>query len=1355
MTSHDAAVMMGSAAATQEDSHSKTTQGGVAGIVAVNPPPSHVIITFKKTHVQMLDDDVSGSDSTGDSPLPLVRRKKRPTRRYAAAGYSSGEDEQELFPTRSVRHKVTNFHESDSSSEADTGFKGQPPRTATSKPDLPMGVIRGCESCEDCQKVVASWHPSAGRKPCLDEAPTFFPDEEEFKDPLKYIASIRARAEPYGICRVVPPLSWRPPCMLREDSPDIQNMQFPTRVQQVHKLQVREPIAKECCSLPKKALSGGKKKRGQQLSSPGQKMTAEAKPSNLHQNRMSSTAPSDSQTSDDQEEYFGFEPGNLFSLGTFEKYADAFKDHYFCRKEIGCQCGNDTTADKPWEPSVDVIEGEYWRIVEQPTEQIEVLYGADVETGKFRSGFPKAKNGKLTTRVEEEEEDLYEKSGWNLNNIARLPGSMLAFEEEDISGVVVPWLYIGMCFSSFCWHVEDHHFYSLNYMHWGAPKVWYGVPNSEALKLESAMKKHLPELFNEQPDLLHKLVTQLSPTVLKAEGVPVYKLVQQAGDFVITFPRAYHSGFNCGFNVAEAVNVAPADWLSHGQSAVELYCEQHRKTSVSHDKLLLRAARFAVKLFWHFHHRKLQEKDRAAAASLSTQWQLWGRAAANGQVEKMAQAAGMLWLCTWQALFGQKGGMLSKALKVRVEMEHARRVSLKQMGEIATKKMDSRYDATDERECEVCKYDLHLSAIGCECHPERFSCLLHVANLCSCPWSKKTLLYRYDSDQLDLLVSAVEENAGAVRDWINQEIRQAVSLTPLGAKENPRSTQVAAVCSSTNPPDTQHTSGSWKVPSRLSMVFDEKYQSVQVADEKEGSVISMRAAMPHVAEGFHKLETHRGMLDALPTGKIATYSVTPPTLGRNDEGLSTANESQKQTVRQSSILSSRRIPSVDSRLHQQAEASLTSTWLQCQTQSSLPYVIILSDDEDEEEKLQARVGREPVHVGASQRACGLHDQVITISGVVPFSGVPGSHIQGRASQETGLDAREEGDASSTDAYWSHQERRVLGETSQPVVCINTKPDLPTRTSVARETTKSPPESSRPIITSLGPAGVFSLDLAISRPSSMTGRADWVVNNIGLAGDKIGTTHPVPMSGDTRTPGRRHIVRVVDANREVELLNVGSLVLRTGWQSKRAIYPAGFKSRTRFISVRDISQTCMYESEIVDNGPQSSPLFKVSLPNVDPFISTSIDECWSKVRKSVNDEICRQRGRYGQGRLLAPPPLFPPVNALEMFGLTSPAILQIIEALDPQRQCFEYWAAKTQVEPQTSEVQTHTPAAAAAGAEPAQNPVVDSYPVLQTLFHKASTEELSVLHQLFASDRKSCDWNSGVSALSDELKSRIP
>ena len=93
-------------------------------------------------------------------------------------------------------------------------------------------------------------------------------------------------------------------------------------------------------------------------------------------------------------------------------------------------------------------------------------------------------------------------------------------------------------------------------------------------------------------------VTQLSPSILKSEDVPVFRCVQNAGEFVLTFPRAYHAGFNCGFNCAEAVNVAPVDWLPHGQNAIELYRQQGRKTSISHDKLLLGAARDAVKAYW-------------------------------------------------------------------------------------------------------------------------------------------------------------------------------------------------------------------------------------------------------------------------------------------------------------------------------------------------------------------------------------------------------------------------------------------------------------------------------------------------------------------------------------------------------------------------------------------------------------------------------------------------------------------------------------------------------------------------------------------------------------------------------------
>lgn len=95
-----------------------------------------------------------------------------------------------------------------------------------------------------------------------------------------------------------------------------------------------------------------------------------------------------------------------------------------------------------------------------------------------------------------------------------------------------------------------------------------------------------------------KQVTKLSPSALKSEGIPVYHCIQYPGEFVLVFPGAYYSGFDCGFNCSEAVNFAPIDWLPHGQNAVELYREQRRKTSISHDKLLLDAAREAVKAQW-------------------------------------------------------------------------------------------------------------------------------------------------------------------------------------------------------------------------------------------------------------------------------------------------------------------------------------------------------------------------------------------------------------------------------------------------------------------------------------------------------------------------------------------------------------------------------------------------------------------------------------------------------------------------------------------------------------------------------------------------------------------------------------
>lgn len=249
------------------------------------------------------------------------------------------------------------------------------------------------------------------------------------------------------------------------------------------------------------------------------------------------------------QEAFGFEQAARdYTLRTFGEMADAFKSDYF----------NMPVHMVPTE----LVEKEFWRLVSTIEEDVTVEYGADIASKEFGSGFP-VRDGKVKLSPEEEE---YLDSGWNLNNMPVMEQSVLAHITADICGMKLPWLYVGMCFSSFCWHIEDHWSYSINYLHWGEPKTWYGVPGYAAEQLESVMKRLAPELFVSQPDLLHQLVTIMNPNTLMTHEVPVYRTNQCAGEFVITFPRAYHSGFNQGFNFAEAVNFCTVDWVGRRRS---------------------------------------------------------------------------------------------------------------------------------------------------------------------------------------------------------------------------------------------------------------------------------------------------------------------------------------------------------------------------------------------------------------------------------------------------------------------------------------------------------------------------------------------------------------------------------------------------------------------------------------------------------------------------------------------------------------------------------------------------------------------------------------------------------------------
>ncbi|OBT78700.1 hypothetical protein VF21_02235 [Pseudogymnoascus sp. 05NY08] len=273
---------------------------------------------------------------------------------------------------------------------------------------------------------------------------------------------------------------------------------------------------------------------------------------------------------------FGFEEGSIYSLKQFHDKAADFKEGYFQNR-----LPFDPVLNCPRPVTEDDIEREFWRLVASLEETVEVEYGADIHSTTHGSGFP---------TIERNPRDPYSTDPWNLNITPLHPESLFRHIKSDISGMTVPWLYVGMIFSTFCWHNEDHYAYSANYQHFGSTKTWYGIPGEDAEKFENAMREAVPELFETQPDLLFQLVTLLTPEQLKKAGVRCYALDQRAGQFVITFPQAYHAGFNHGFNFNEAVNFAPKDWEPFGDVGVERLQQFRRQPCFSHDELLWTAA---------------------------------------------------------------------------------------------------------------------------------------------------------------------------------------------------------------------------------------------------------------------------------------------------------------------------------------------------------------------------------------------------------------------------------------------------------------------------------------------------------------------------------------------------------------------------------------------------------------------------------------------------------------------------------------------------------------------------------------------------------------------------------------------
>lgn len=101
-----------------------------------------------------------------------------------------------------------------------------------------------------------------------------------------------------------------------------------------------------------------------------------------------------------------------------------------------------------------------------------------------------------------------------------------------------------------------------------------------------------------------------------------------------------------------------------------------------------------------------------------------------------------------------------------------------------SRKMDTGFDANSERECVICHYDLHLSAAGCPCSPDSLACLIHARQLCSCAWSTRFFLFRYEISELNTLLDALGGKLSAVHKWGLSDL--GLSLSSYLAKDKAR-----------------------------------------------------------------------------------------------------------------------------------------------------------------------------------------------------------------------------------------------------------------------------------------------------------------------------------------------------------------------------------------------------------------------------------------------------------------------------------------------------------------------------------------------------------------------------------------
>lgn len=353
----------------------------------------------------------------------------------------------------------------------------------------------------------------------VNGVPVFRPSFEQFEDFYQFVSSINKYGMQSGIVKIVPPKEW------------VGRLETPPSVETLQSIKIKQPIQQHIAGTHGVFMVQNIEKNKTYNIIQWKDLSRDYNPPDTGANTSESGSSNNGNGNGN-----GGKKSTKIKLKNHEDFSQENFEEF--RKNFNAD--NLSQLEDP--QRLESLESYYWKTLNFTTP----MYGADT----LGTVFPAS----LKT--------------WNVSKLPNLLDEM----DQKLPGVNNSYLYAGLWKASYAWHLEDQDLYSINYIHFGAPKQWYSIPQEDHEKFYKFMQDQFTMDSSKCSEFLRHKMYLVSPKLLEKNGIRCNKIVHYEKEFIITFPYGYHAGFNYGFNLAESVNFALEEWLEIGKKARKCLC---------------------------------------------------------------------------------------------------------------------------------------------------------------------------------------------------------------------------------------------------------------------------------------------------------------------------------------------------------------------------------------------------------------------------------------------------------------------------------------------------------------------------------------------------------------------------------------------------------------------------------------------------------------------------------------------------------------------------------------------------------------------------------------------------------------